>query len=125
MTRGGGIRSTNASSTSSIPTPSLALVRIASVASSPIISSISAARAVDVGAGQIDLVDHRHDFEPVVQRHVNVGERLRLDPLARVDHQQRAFAGGQAARDLVGEIDVAGSIDQVEHVGLCRRAPCS
>ena len=30
----------------------------------------------------------------------------------------RPFAGGKAAADLVGEIDMAGSIDQVELVGL-------
>ena len=33
----------------------------------------------------------------VLDRLVDVGERLRLDPLRRVDHQQRALAGGEAA----------------------------
>ena len=45
------------------------------------------AGAIDVGAGQIDLVDYRHDFQPVVECHVNISQRLRLDPLAGVDHQ--------------------------------------
>ena len=66
--------------------------------------------------GQVDLVDDRDDFQIVVQRQVGVGERLRLHALRGVHHQQRAFAGLQAARDLVGEIDVAGRIDQVELV---------
>ena len=53
-----------------------------------------------------------------VDRLVDVGERLGLDALGRVDHQQRAFAGGKAARDFVGEVDVAGRVHQVEDVGL-------
>ena len=74
--------------------------------------------ALDVGAGQIDLVDHRNNFQPVIEREIDVGERLRLDALARIDDQQRALARGQAARNFVGEIDVARSIDQVEDVAL-------
>ena len=54
----------------------------------------------------------------VVDGLVDVGERLRLDALAGVDHQQRALAGGERAVDLVGEIDVAGRVDQVEDVVL-------
>ena len=53
-----------------------------------------------------------------MQREVGIGQRLRFDALAGVDHQQRALAGLQAARDLVGEIDVAGRIDQIELIGL-------
>ena len=81
--------------------------------------------ALDIGAGQIDFVDHRNNFEPVIEREIDVGERLRLDPLARIDDQQRALARGQAARNFVGEIDVAGSIDQVEDVGLAVFGACS
>ncbi len=54
----------------------------------------------------------------VVQRLVDVGERLRLDALAGIDHQQRALAGGKTAVDLVGEVHVAGRVDQVEDVVL-------
>ena len=63
--------------------------------------------ALHVGARQVDLVDHGDDLEVVLHREVGVGQRLGLDALAGVDDQQRPFAGGQAARDLVGEIDVA------------------
>ena len=69
-----------------------------------------------IGAGEIDLVDHRDDGEVVLQGQVDVGQRLRLDALGGVDHQQRALAGGQAAGDLVGEVHVAGSVDQIELV---------
>ena len=54
----------------------------------------------------------------VVDRLIDIGERLRLDALRGVDHQQRAFAGGERTVDLVGEIDVAGRVDEIEHVIL-------
>ena len=78
---------------------------------------------VGLGGRQIDLVEHRHDLVVVVDRLVDVGERLRLDALAGVDHEQRALAGGEAAVDLVGEIDVAGRVDQIEHVILAVARP--
>ena len=46
---------------------------------------------VDVGARQIDLVQNREDLEPLVEREVHVRERLRLDPLGRIDHQNGAL----------------------------------
>ena len=74
--------------------------------------------ALRLGGGQVDLVEHRHDLVAGVERVIDVGERLRLDALARVDHQQRALAGGERARHFVGEVDVAGRVHQVEDVGL-------
>ena len=71
-----------------------------------------------LGAGQVDLVDDRDDLEVVLDGQVDVGQRLRLDALGGVDDQQRALAGGQRARDFVGEVDVAGRVDQVELVLL-------
>jgi hypothetical protein len=49
---------------------------------------------------------------------VEVGHGLGLDALGGVDHQDGALAGGEGAGDLVGEIDVAGGVEQVELVGL-------
>ena len=74
--------------------------------------------ARDVGALQIDLVDDGNDFESVIDCEVGVGERLRFDSLRGIDDEQRAFARRQRARDFVGKIHVAGSVDQVELVGL-------
>ena len=51
-----------------------------------------------------------------VQRQVQVGQRLRLDALGGVDQQHRALARLQRARHLVGEVDVAGRVDQVQDV---------
>ena len=76
------------------------------------------ADAFGFGGGQIDLVDDGDDFEVVMEREVGVGEGLGFHALGGIDHQEGAFAGLQAARDFVGEIDVAGGIDQVELVHL-------
>ncbi len=71
---------------------------------------------VGLGGRQVDLVQHRDDLQVVLQRQVQVGQRLRLDALGGVDQQHRALAGGQAAADLVGEVDVAGGVDHVQRV---------
>ena len=71
-----------------------------------------------LGAGQVDLVDDRHGFQIVFQRHIHIGQRLRLDALRRVHHQQRAFAGRQCPADLIAEVHMAGGVDQVEDVSL-------
>ena len=55
---------------------------------------------------------------------IHVGQRLRFDALRGVHHQQRAFAGGQAARHFVGEIDVAGGVHEVELDKPRRSAAC-
>ena len=54
----------------------------------------------------------------VLDRLVDVGQRLRFDPLRGVDDQQRAFASGEAAADFIGEVDVAGGVHQVELIEL-------
>ena len=74
------------------------------------------ANALRLGGRQIDLVDDRNDFQVVVQRQVGIGQRLRLHALRGIHHQQRAFAGLQAARNFVGKIHVAGRIDQIQLV---------
>jgi hypothetical protein len=72
--------------------------------------------ALGLGARQIDLVHGRNQLQPCVDREVGVRDRLRLDSLCRIDDQQRPLAGGERPGDLVGEVDVAGSVDQVELV---------
>ena len=53
-----------------------------------------------------------------MQREVGIGEGLRFHALRCVDYQQRAFAGLQAARNFVGKIDMAGSVDEIQLVHL-------
>src|SRR3712207_6945934 len=39
-------------------------------------------------------------------------------PLGGVDDEQGALAGGEASADLIGEVDMAGRVHQVEDIGL-------
>ena len=71
---------------------------------------------VGLGRGEVDLVDDRDDHEVLAQREMDVGQRLGLDPLGGIDHEDRALAGLQAAAHLVAEVDVTGRVDQVEAV---------
>jgi len=71
-----------------------------------------------LGRGQIDLVQDRHDLVVVVERLVDIGERLRFHALARVNDQEGALAGRQRPRDFVGEVDMAGRVHQIEDVIL-------
>ena len=72
--------------------------------------------ALGVGRRQVDLVEHRHDLEVVLDGLVAVGQRLGLNALRGVDQEHGPLAGGQRAGDLVAEVDVAGGVDQVEDV---------
>ena len=69
-----------------------------------------------IGGGQVDFVQDRDDFVVGVKGVIDVGQCLRFDPLGGVDDQQRAFNRAHGAGDLVGEIDVAGGVDQVQDV---------
>ncbi|MBG9887033.1 hypothetical protein ABE10_10920, partial [Bacillus toyonensis] len=73
--------------------------------------------------GQIDLVQDRDDREVVLQRQIEVRQRLRLDSLRRVHEEDRALAGGERARHLVGEVDVPRSVDHVQGEGLALDLP--
>ena len=76
-----------------------------------------------LGGRQVDLVEHRHDLVPGVERMIDIGERLRLDPLARVDDQERALASGERSRHLVSEVDMAGRVHEVEDIKLAVVGP--
>ena len=69
-----------------------------------------------LGSGKVDLVEHRDDLQIVLKREVEVGERLGFDALGGIDQEDRALTCRKAARDLVGEVDVSGSVDEVEDV---------
>ncbi len=73
--------------------------------------------------GQIDLVQDDNDLEVVLDRQIEVRDGLRLDSLARVDHENGALARVQSSRHLVGEIDVSRCVDQVQRVILAIGSP--
>ena len=66
--------------------------------------------------GQVDLVENRNDLQIVVDREVQVGQGLGLDPLRSIYEQNGALARREAAGHLVCEIHVAGGVDQIEHI---------
>ena len=105
---GGGMRSTTASSISWMPMPvfaddQAARPRRRGRSSSSICCLTQSGRAT----GRSILLSTGTIVEVVVEREVDVGERLRLDALRRIDDEQRALAGGERARHLVVEVDVA------------------
>ena len=115
---GAAIRSTIASSTWSTLMPVLAEMRTTSAGIAAEQLRHLERRTVGIGRGKVDLVHDRDDLELVLDREVGVRERLRLDPLRRVDDEHGPFARLQRARDLVGEVDVPGRIDQVQLMAL-------
>ena len=116
------MRSTIASSTSLTPSPVLAEIRSGRRVVPQQVRDLGG-DLIGAGARQVDLVQHRDQLQAGVDRRVGVGDGLGLDALGGVDDQQRALAGGEAARDLVGEVDVTGRVDQVQVVGLAVGAP--
>lgn len=67
---------------------------------------------------QVDLVQDRHQLVIVVDRLINVGQRLGFHTLRCVHHQQRTFAGRKRAGHFVGKVDVTGRVDEVQHIGF-------
>jgi len=65
---------------------------------------------------QVDLVHDRDDLEAGVHREIGIREGLSLDALGRVDHEDRALTGVECPGHLVGKIDVARRVDQVQDV---------
>ena len=73
-----------------------------------------------VGSRQIDLVQHRDDRQIVLERQIQIGQRLRFDALGGVDQQDGALTGSERTRHLVGEVDMSGRVDQMQDVVLAR-----
>ena len=88
--------------------------RIGSIQADDILDLL--AGPLDIGGGKIDFIDDRNDFQVIFKGEVDVCERLRLDALRGVHDQNRPFARGERAGDLVGKVDMAGRVDEVEFV---------
>jgi len=71
---------------------------------------------IRAGSGQVDFIDDGKNREIVARGEEGVGDGLGFDALAGVNDEESAFAGREGAGDLVREIDVAGSVDQVEAI---------
>ena len=66
----------------------------------------------------IYLVDHWNDFQVVLNSHIEVRDGLRLDTLSGIHDQERSLAGCDGTGNLVREVYVSRSIDEVEDVSL-------
>ena len=64
-----------------------------------------------LGAGQIYFINHRKYIQVMVQGKIYIGQRLSLNPLCGIHHQNSAIAGRQAPAHFVIEIHMPGSID--------------
>src|SRR5262249_39705 len=74
------------------------------------------AHALRLGAREVDLVQDGNDRVVVLEGEIDVRHRLGLYALRRVHDQDRTLARREAARHLLGEVDGAGGVDQVEDV---------
>jgi hypothetical protein len=72
--------------------------------------------AVRLGRRQVNLVEHRDDPQVLLQRQIQVRQRLRLDALCGIHQQHGALTRFQRAGYLVGEVHVTGGVDQVQHM---------
>ena len=66
---------------------------------------------VGIGAGQVNFIDDRNDFQIMFQGQVHVCQCLRFYALRCVDDEQRPLAGRQAAGYFVVEVDMARCVD--------------
>ncbi len=76
------------------------------------------ARALRLGGWQVDLVQHGHDLVVHLDRLIDIGERLGFHALAGIDHEERPLAGRQRPVHLIGEVHMAGRVDEVQLIGL-------
>ena len=65
-----------------------------------------------------DLVDDWDNFQILLEREIDIRESLRLNTLRGVDNQNGAFDRLQRARNFIGKIHMARSIDEVQNVVL-------
>ena len=71
---------------------------------------------VGVGTGQVDFVDDGNDFQVVFQGQIDVSQGLGFDALRGIDNEQGPFAGRQAARYFVIEVDVPRRVDEIQGI---------
>ena len=66
------------------------------------------------GRLQVDLIDDGNDDQVGFEREVKIGEGLGFNALGGIHDQESAFASIESTADLVVEIDMPGSIDEVK-----------
>ena len=54
----------------------------------------------------------------MIERQIYVGQRLRLNSLRSVNHQQCPITGSQTARYLIGKVDMTRGVNQIQHISF-------
>ena len=67
---------------------------------------------------QINFVQHRQNFQIVVQCQIGIGKGLRLHALRGVYDQQGALAGCQRPGNLVVEVHMTRGVDQIQSISF-------
>ena len=70
------------------------------------------------GIGHVYLVDDGDDFQIMVDGHIEIGNSLCLYALGRIHDEQCSFAGCNAPRDLIGEVDVSRRVNKIQNIFL-------
>ena len=79
--------------------------------------------AIRLCGGQINLIEHRHNFMAGIEGLIDIGKGLRFNALRGIDNKQRAFTGCQRARDFIGKVHMAGRVHQIEDIILTILGP--
>ncbi len=69
-----------------------------------------------LGSWQVDLVQYRKDLQVIIQRQIDIGQGLGLNPLGGIHHQQTTFTGRQRAGDLIGKVNMSRRINQIQDI---------
>ena len=75
-------------------------------------------------AGAVPLVDDRHHRDAAQGADLEQLEGLRLEPLAGVDEHHGRVDGREHAVGVLGEVAVAGRVDEVDHVVAVDELQC-
>ena len=57
--------------------------------------------------GQVNFIEDSDNLMVMFNRLIDIGEGLRLNALRGIDNEDGAFTGGEAARDFIGEVNMA------------------
>ena len=96
--------------------PAVPTGHVAGVGRSPICFSISSSSSSGSRPGPVVLVEEREHRQPAVAAHLEQLERLGLDALRRVEHHHHGVDAGEHAVGVLGEVLVAGGVEQVDDV---------
>mmetsp|Transcript_51916 Transcript_51916/g.135484 ORF Transcript_51916/g.135484 Transcript_51916/m.135484 type:complete len:1224 (-) Transcript_51916:361-4032(-) len=75
-------------------------------------------RQLELQDEPVDLVDDEHDGQPLLARLADEAVGVEHEAVHGVHHQQHPVCRARRRRHLVGEVDVAGSVEEVQHEGL-------